>query len=390
MLVVSESQRTFEISAKIMKPILSIIGTRPNYMKIAPIIAAFSAHNPPLPHVLIHTGQHYDANMEKVFFSALNAPAPDINLQVGAGSHAMQTGEMMKRLDPIFDQYDPAGVLVVGDVNSTLAGALVAAKRLVPLIHVEAGLRSGDRKMPEETNRLVVDQLSDLLFTTEHGARINLEREGISTDKIIMAGNVMIDSLERSKGSAVSAESTLANNNITADLSNGYAVVTLHRPSNVDDPVVFMRLIDALNVIAQERPVVFPVHPRTQGNLDKFDLKKHLKGQWHFLPPQGYFEMIGLLKGATIVCTDSGGVQEETTMLGVPCLTLRENTERPITVEKGTNLLVGTQTLAIIEGYRSSLSNKTDLTRRPELWDGHAAERIAAELWKRRAMFGWN
>jgi UDP-N-acetylglucosamine 2-epimerase (non-hydrolysing) len=375
-----------------MKPILSVIGTRPNYMKIAPIMAAFATHNPAIPHVLVHTGQHYDVNMEKVFFDALNAPAPDVNLQVGAGTHAIQTGEIMKRLDPVIEKYDPAAILVVGDVNSTLAAALVAAKRGIPLIHVESGLRSGDRAMPEEINRIVTDQLSNLLFTTEENALTNLIAEGIKPDRICWVGNVMIDSLQRSMGNAISAEQTLINNgvsNAANTLKNGYAVATLHRPSNVDDPIVFARLIDALNIVAADQPLILPLHPRTKANIDKFTLRDRLKGQWFILPPQGYFEMIGLMKGASVVCTDSGGIQEETTMLGIPCLTLRENTERPITISDGTNQLVGTQTQNIVSAYRGLQTNPSIATRRPQLWDGKAAERIAAEIWRRKSMFGW-
>ncbi len=373
-----------------MKPILSVIGTRPNYMKIAPIMAAFASHNPVIPHVLVHTGQHFDENMEKIFFKALNAPEPDVNLKVGAGTHAIQTGEIMKRLDPVIDQYDPAAILVVGDVNSTLAGALVSAKRKIPLIHVESGLRSGDRAMPEEINRIVTDQLSNLLFTTEHGARDNLLREGIAADRIVMAGNVMIDSLQRSMSSAVSAIETLKTHQI-ADADRlgqpGYAVVTLHRPSNVDDPVVFKRLVEGLNAIAAERPILFPIHPRTRNNLATLKLEEIMRGRWILLPPLGYFEMIGLMKEAYVVCTDSGGIQEETTMLGVPCLTLRENTERPITISEGTNRLVGTQTQAIIDAYRQLASHPVN-GKRPPLWDGQASVRIAAEIWARRTSLG--
>jgi UDP-N-acetylglucosamine 2-epimerase (non-hydrolysing) len=375
-----------------LKPLLSVIGTRPNYMKIAPIMAAFASHNPPIAHVLVHTGQHYDANMEKVFFDALKAPAPDVNLQVGAGTHAVQTGEMMKRLDAVVDRYDPSGILVVGDVNSTLAAALVAAKRGLPLIHVESGLRSGDRAMPEEINRIVTDQLSNLLFTTEASALANLVAEGISSDRVILAGNVMIDSLHRSIDSAIPTAQTLEANgysHLAEKVAKSYAVATLHRPSNVDDPIVFERLINALNVIAQERPLLFPMHPRTKGNIDKFGLRSKLKGDWVVLPPQGYFEMIGLLKQAFVVCTDSGGIQEETTMLGVPCLTLRENTERPITITEGTNTLVGTQTQAVVDAYQKLRTAKSISPRRPHLWDGKAAERIAQEIWQRRALFGW-
>ena len=376
-----------------MKPILCIVGTRPNYMKIAPIIAAFINHTPPIPYVLVHTGQHYDANMEKVFFEALNAPAPDINLKVGAGTHAIQTGEIMKRLDPVVDELDPSCVLVLGDVNSTLGAALVAAKRGLPLIHVESGLRSGDRAMPEEINRIVTDQLSNILFTTERSAKANLLREGIDEDRIVFVGNVMIDSLERSKSKAIPVQQTLEQCGVAGAKSittKKYVVVTLHRPSNVDVAENFAGLIEGLNHIAIDMPLIFPMHPRTKGNLEKFDLLKKLRGNWIVIPPQGYFEMIGLMRDAFVVCTDSGGIQEETTMLSTPCLTLRENTERPITIEQGTNELVGTQTSDIIAAYvRLKNADKSSNSKRPEFWDGHAAERICAHLWERRKMLNW-
>jgi UDP-N-acetylglucosamine 2-epimerase (non-hydrolysing) len=385
-----------------MKPIMCIVGTRPNYMKVAPILAAFADHVPPINYVLVHTGQHYDTNMEKVFFDALGAPAPLVNLKAGAGSHAIQTGEIMKRLDPVVDEYAPSAMLVLGDVNSTLAAALVAAKRNLPLIHVESGLRSGDRTMPEEVNRIITDQLSDLLFTTERAAQANLMREGITEDRIRFVGNVMIDSLEKNKAHAISAVQTLEKHgvlNADHELANGYAVVTLHRPSNVDDPDCFGQLISALNQIALDQPIIFPIHPRTLNNLDRFDLRKELKGQWHIISPQGYFEMIGLMRDAQLVCTDSGGIQEETTMLGVPCLTLRLNTERPITIEQGTNQLVGTDPEDIVKAYRliresaktaGKLTSDTTInngnnTTRPELWDGRAAQRIAQHIWESRA-----
>ena len=354
-------------------------------------MAAFATHDPVIKHVLVHTGQHFDVNMEAVFFEALKAAKPDFNLQVGAGSHAMQTGEMMKRLDAVFDAINPACVLVVGDVNSTLAAALVAAKRGIPLIHVESGLRSADRSMPEEINRIVVDQLADVLFTTERCAVDNLIKEGIDSQRICFAGNVMIDSLENAKDSAIPAVQTLITSlvpNANAMIANGYVLVTLHRPSNVDDAQQFAELIDGLNYIALQKPIIFPMHPRTKGNLAKFGLQSALRGDWIILEPQGYFEMIGLMRDASVVCTDSGGVQEETTMLGVPCFTLRENTERPITVLQGTNRLVGTSASAIVLAYdqlkaQHSLGVK-HFQQKPEYWDGKAAQRIASEIWSRR------
>jgi UDP-N-acetylglucosamine 2-epimerase (non-hydrolysing) len=378
-----------------MKPIVCIVGTRPNYMKMAPILAAFDAHDPPIPYRLVHTGQHYDAAMERVFFEALGLPTPHANLAVGAGTHAVQTARIMERLDPVLDSVDPASVLVVGDVNSTVAAAIVAAKRNLPLIHVEAGLRSGDRAMPEEVNRILTDAVSDLLFTTERGAAANLAREGVSADRVVFAGNVMIDTLDRNRDRFVKAQATLAAGgcpDAAGWVERGYAVATLHRPSNVDGPDSLRRLLETLDRIATELPVAFPVHPRTRGNIERFGLKSLVDpSRWLLLDPLPYFDMIGLMRDARLVMTDSGGVQEETTVLGVPCLTLRENTERPVTVSEGTNRLIGTDPAAIVDGYRvlkaeGALAAGASRTgRRPELWDGRAATRIASEIWARRS-----
>jgi UDP-N-acetylglucosamine 2-epimerase (non-hydrolysing) len=366
-------------------PILCVIGTRPNYMKIAPILRAFSAHQPKIDFVLVHTGQHYDKDMERVFFEALGAPDPDVNLAVGPANHAMQTGEMMKLLDPLFDQHHPRACLVVGDVNSTLAAALVASKRGVPLIHVESGLRSNDRSMPEELNRIVVDQLSDLLFTTERQAKENLTKEGIPTEKIEFVGNVMIDSLESARASVIAPVQVLSRflGEQGASVAARYGLVTLHRPSNVDSKQKFSELLGVLSRISHELPLVFAVHPRTKSNIDKFDLASSISPNLHLLPPQGYFEMLGLMKHATIVLTDSGGIQEETTMLSVPCLTLRENTERPITITEGTNALVGTDPDAIWNAYRQVVTTGGKGGKRPEFWDGNTATRIAASVYSR-------
>jgi UDP-N-acetylglucosamine 2-epimerase (non-hydrolysing) len=376
-----------------MRPILCIVGTRPNYMKMAPILAAFDGHRPPIPYRFVHTGQHYDSAMEKVFFDALGLPEPHANLAVGGGSHAVQTARIMERLDAVVDALQPGSMLVVGDVNSTLGAALVAAKRNLPLIHVEAGLRSGDRTMPEEVNRILTDAVSDLLFTTERGAHDNLAREGVAADRIVFVGNVMIDTLERHRDRFVGAEATLAAAGCAAPrrwLAEGFALVTLHRPSNVDSRQALAPLIDVLNEIGRDLPLVFPVHPRTRNNLQTFGLQQGMPAdRWLLLEPLPYFDMLGLMRDAALVLTDSGGVQEESTVLGVPCLTLRENTERPVTVTQGTNRLVGTQPSAIRDAYdalkKAGLRNTRGGTpKRPEGWDGKAAERIAEAVWTRR------
>lgn len=367
-------------------PVMCIVGARPNFMKMAPILRALAAHQPPLPALLVHTGQHYDASMSDRLFADLRLPRPDINLEVGSGSHAVQTAEVMKRFEPAMDEHRPSCVLVVGDVNSTLACTLVAVKKGVPVAHVEAGLRSYDRKMPEEINRVLTDQVADRLYTTERSAEANLVREGIDAARVCFAGNVMIDSLLASRELAAPADATLRAHGIDPTLLHGprgYGVVTLHRPSNVDSATALEPLLQVLADLAQQMPLVFALHPRTRANVDKFGLG-HLfdPACMALLPPQGYLEMIGLMKGATAVLTDSGGLQEETTALGVPCLTLRENTERPITVEQGTNTIVGRDVQAIRSGFAAILEGRGKHGRVPELWDGHAAERIAADLYR--------
>ncbi|MGL1833003.1 non-hydrolyzing UDP-N-acetylglucosamine 2-epimerase [Rhodocyclaceae bacterium SMB388] len=363
-------------------PILCIVGARPNYMKMAPIIRAFSAHNPPLRTLLVHTGQHYDAAMNDQLFADLDLPLPDVNLEVGSASHAVQTAEIMKRFEPVIDQSGARAVLVVGDVNSTIACALVAVKRNVPVVHVEAGLRSYDRKMPEEINRLLTDQISDLLYTTERSALDNLGREGIPAERVEFVGNVMIDSLRASLPKAVPAGELLRGAGLDpARIADGYGVVTLHRPSNVDNPEALGGIIDALADVAARLPLVFALHPRTRNNLERFGMFDRLDHPgFMILPPQGYLQMLGLMSGAVMVLTDSGGMQEETTALGVPCLTIRENTERPITVEQGTNTLVGVDPDAIRAAANELLAGGGKRGRVPEYWDGRAAERIAAHL----------
>ena len=365
-------------------PVMCVVGARPNFMKMAPILRALANHVPPLPALLLHTGQHYDASMSDKLFADLRLPHPDINLEVGSGSHAAQTADVMKRFEPALDQHKPSCVLVVGDVNSTLACTLVAVKKGVPVVHVEAGLRSYDRKMPEEINRVLTDQVADRLYTTERSALANLTREGVDANRVCFVGNVMIDSLLSNRDKARPAAATLREHGLDERLlqgPQGYGVVTLHRPSNVDDPETLRSLLGVLAEIAAGLPLVFALHPRTRANIDRFGLAATLDPtRMAMLPPQGYLEMLGLLMGATAVLTDSGGLQEETTALGVPCLTLRENTERPITVEQGTNTMVGRDLQAIRHGVAEILAGRGKRGRVPEYWDGHAAERIAADL----------
>jgi UDP-N-acetylglucosamine 2-epimerase (non-hydrolysing) len=359
--------------------ILCIVGARPNFMKIAPIMQALRAGPTPISAKIVHTGQHYDTAMNKQFFEDLGIPHPDINLDVGSGSHAVQTAEVMRRFEPVLDQEQPAAILVVGDVNSTIACALVASKKGIAVIHVEAGLRSFDRGMPEEINRVLTDQISDLLYTTERAALTNLSREGIDPARVHFVGNVMIDTLHHNLTKAIPAAETLAATGI--DLAQGYAVLTLHRPSNVDDEATLRNLLETVNLISQKVPVVFPLHPRTKGRIEHFKLDRLLAaGKIFILPPIGYLHMLGLMREAKLVLTDSGGIQEETTALGVPCLTLRNNTERPITVDQGTNLIVGQSRAKILTATEDILASGGKAGRVPEYWDGHAAERIAEHL----------
>ena len=366
-------------------PVMCVVGARPNFMKMAPILRALAGHLPPLPALLVHTGQHYDASMSDKLFTDLALPKPDINLEVGSGSHAVQTAEVMKRFEPALDDHKPACVLVVGDVNSTLACTLVAVKKGMPVVHVEAGLRSYDRKMPEEINRVLTDQLADRLYTTERSALANLLREGVAAERVCFAGNVMIDSLLSNREKAHSAAATLQAHGIDPAMlkhPRGYGVVTLHRPSNVDDADTLSSILTELAHTAEQLPLVFALHPRTRNNIDRFGLSALLNpATMAILPPQGYLEMVGLMSSATLVLTDSGGLQEETTALGVPCLTLRDNTERPITVEQGTNTMVGRDVLAIRRCVADILAGRGKTGRVPEFWDGHAAERIAADLY---------
>ena len=365
-------------------PVMCVVGARPNFMKMAPILRALADHQPPIPALLVHTGQHYDQGMSHQLFDDLGLPRPDLNLEVGSGSHAVQTAEVMKRFEPALDTHQPGCVLVVGDVNSTLACTLVAVKKSVPVVHVEAGLRSWDRKMPEEINRVLTDQVADRLYTTERSALDNLVREGIAEARVCFAGNVMIDSLVSNKPKARPAAETLLAHGLDPSLvrqAAGYGVVTLHRPSNVDDADTLRALLSVLGEVAAQLPLVFALHPRTRNNIERFGLLGLIDTRrTALLPPQGYLEMLGLMCDATLVLTDSGGLQEETTALGVPCLTLRENTERPITAEQGTNTLVGRDRAAILAGVAEILRGDGKRGRVPEFWDGDAADRIAADL----------
>lgn len=365
-------------------PVICVVGARPNFMKMAPILRAFVANVPAIPTLLVHTGQHYDRDMSDKLFEDLRLPQPDINLEVGSGTHAVQTAEVMRRFEPVIDQHNPSCVLVVGDVNSTLACTLVAVKKGIPVVHVEAGLRSYDRTMPEEINRILTDQIADLLYTTERSAADNLMREGIAAERIRFVGNVMIDSLLNNLDVARNPGDTLKAHDIDPALiqgDQGYGVVTMHRPANVDEPLILRSLLTVLREISDSLPLIFALHPRTKSNIERFDLANLIdRDRMIILPPQGYLEMLGLMAKARIVLTDSGGLQEETTALGIPCLTMRDNTERPITVEQGTNTMVGRDVDAIRFHASEILAGHGKSGRTPEYWDGHAAERIAADL----------
>ena len=334
-------------------------------MKAAPVMRALSRRSG-LRQTLVHTGQHYDANMSHVFFTQLNIPAPDVNLEVGSATHARQTAEIMSRLEPVLLERQPDMILVYGDVNSTVAAALVCSKLLIRVAHVEAGLRSFDRTMPEEINRIVTDQLADLLFTPSEDGDGNLQREGISPEKIHRVGNVMIDSLIQLLPAAVQCPKN--------GVSGRYALVTLHRPSNVDDSAVLKSILESLLQVNEHLEVVFPVHPRTRQRLAEFGVKLD---KIHLLEPLPYIEFLALQRSATVVITDSGGIQEETTYLGVPCLTMRSNTERPVTVSMGTNVLVGQDGNKLCSELTRILEGKAKTGSIPPLWDGQTGERIA-------------
>jgi UDP-N-acetylglucosamine 2-epimerase (non-hydrolysing) len=334
--------------------------------------------------MLIHTGQHYDVEMNDRLFADLKLGAPDVNLGVGSGTHAQQTAEIMRRFEPVIDAAPPSCVIVVGDVNSTLACSLVAVKKRIPIVHVEAGLRSFDRTMPEEINRLLTDQICDVLYTTERSAAENLRREGVPMERVHFVGNVMIDSLRASLPHAVAPHAVLATNGLDTRLAEPegrFGLVTLHRPSNVDEQESLAEALAILGDVSRELPLIWPMHPRTRANIERFGLRHLIDARRLIaLPPQGYLETLGLIKDATLVITDSGGIQEETTALGVPCLTMRENTERPITVEQGTNVLVGRERPLVRRCVDEILAGGGKRGRVPELWDGHASERIATHL----------
>lgn len=409
--------------------VMLIAGARPNFMKIASIVEAIHhvqrTGKQTLDLVLVHTGQHYDEKMSKTFFKELGIPEPTLNLEVGSGSHAVQTAEIMKRFEPVLLQERPDAVVVVGDVNSTIACSLVAAKVTYPVdrpgnnltrplvVHVEAGLRSHDWSMPEEVNRVLTDRLADLLFVTEQSGMKHLRAEGVPKKRIHIVGNTMVDTLLRHRRHAL--ESTILQrlglqpaeherSGVTRPSTSSpgvphsdvapYALVTLHRPGNVDDLEVFTGILDALTQIARDVPVIFPVHPRTVGRITEYGLGKYCrvlqglepisaqKGVLHCIEPLGYLDFLCLMSHARLVLTDSGGIQEETTALGVPCVTLRENTERPVTLTHGTNRLVGTNPRAIVRQARASLKAKGVTTHTPPLWDGKAAQRIVSILMK--------
>jgi UDP-N-acetylglucosamine 2-epimerase (non-hydrolysing) len=355
-----------------------IAGARPNFMKVAPIMRELKKYSGRFEYRLVHTGQHYDQDMSDVFFKELGIPRPDFHLEVGSGSHAEQTANVMVRYEKVCREDVPDLVMVVGDVNSTLACAVVAKKLSTQVAHVEAGLRSGDRTMPEEINRIVTDSISDHFFVTERSGVDHLLAEGKAPDHIHFVGHVMIDNLffQLEKLKEMS-QSDLATSKLKQRYPD-YGVVTLHRPSNVDDAAALRRIVQALEEISSTIPLIFPLHPRTRKNLDLFELR--LPASIVTTPPLPYMDFLNLFKDAKLVLTDSGGVQEETTSLGIPCLTLRDNTERPVTVTDGTNVVVGTQGAAIVSAARRALATNADAKPRPDLWDGKAAERICKIL----------
>jgi UDP-N-acetylglucosamine 2-epimerase (non-hydrolysing) len=392
--------------------ILTVVGARPNFMKVAPIIRAVREHNerrtgPAIDHLLVHTGQHYDEAMSDRFFADLGLPKPDVHLGVGSGSHTLQTAEVMKKFEDVLLREKPAIVIVVGDVNSTVACALVTAKVTFDsagsralIAHVESGLRSFDRTMPEEINRVVTDHVSDFLFVTEESGLKNLRNEGISSRQVHFVGNTMIDSVLAFKEKA-EASTTLDDLGLRLKSEGNksirpYALLTLHRPSNVDNPEAFLNILSGLEELAKDCPIVFPVHPRTRRRIEEFDLETHIgvtsskigggapgaqasRNGIVLTDPLGYLDFLCLMKHAAIVVTDSGGIQEETTCLGVPCVTVRENTERPVTVENGTNVIAGTGRDRIKDAIRLQMQRRAGASM-PQHWDGHAAERIVDVL----------
>ncbi len=361
-----------------MRKLLHVVGARPNFMKVAPVWQVI-ANQTSYQQILVHTGQHYDVNMSDIFFTDLGLPAPDYNLEVGSGSHAQQTAAVMVAFEKTVLEVQPDLVLVYGDVNSTVAAALVCAKVQIPVAHVEAGLRSFDRTMPEEINRLLTDQIADLLFTPSPDGDENLLSEGVAESKIHRVGNIMIDSLVRVL--PIAQQSSVLSN-LTLE-PNRYALLTMHRPSNVDDDTMLLAWLKTLTALSQRLPIVFPIHPRTHARIDNLSFDGNLSGL-RLVEPLGYVDFLHLMSQAHVVLTDSGGIQEETSYLGIPCLTLRENTERPITVEMGTNTLIGQDTERLAEEFHAILDGDASWDKRPPegipLWDGHAAERIVEVL----------
>jgi len=358
------------------KRIFLVAGARPNFMKIAPLYEAMKKSSKFQP-VIVHTGQHYDKNMSQVFFRELGLPKPHIYLGVGSGSHAVQTSKIMVEFEKVCLKEKPLMVLVVGDVNSTLACSVVSSKLLISIAHIEAGLRSFDRTMPEEINRIVTDSLSDYLFTTCRDANKNLAKEGVNRNKIFFTGNVMIDTLKKF---IIKAEKRKTFRRLSLN-DGAYALLTLHRPSNVDDKATLEKILKTMAQISMKTKIIFPAHPRTKKQIEKYKLKKYLqKGKIKVIEPVGYLDALNLMKHSRFVLTDSGGMQEETTVLGVPCITMRENTERPITVTQGTSTLVGNSTAKITRAVNQILNGKYNKGKIPELWDGKSARRIVKIL----------
>lgn len=349
--------------------IIFVAGARPNFIKIAPLVEEFQKY-PNVKKLLVHTGQHYDEKMSRIFFEDLNIPKPDINLEIGSGAHASQTGEILVAFDKILEREKPDLVIVVGDVNSTIACGLAAAKRGIKIAHVEAGLRSFDWTMPEEINRVLTDRLSDFLFCTEKSAIENLRAEGADPSKIFFVGNVMIDTLRKSK---VKSQRSKVLKKLGIE-GMKYAVATLHRPSNVDDKKNLEKVMSIMAKIAKKMPVIFPIHPRTQKNLEKWGINAC---GVRIIQPLGYLDFLKLMSHSNLTLTDSGGIQEETTILGIPCLTMRENTERPVTVEEGSNQIVGTDERKILLAVSKILKSHGRKFRSPKFWDGRASQRIS-------------
>jgi UDP-N-acetylglucosamine 2-epimerase (non-hydrolysing) len=361
-----------------MKDLCLVAGTRPNFMKIAPLVRELARRPGEWSYSLVHTGQHFDREMNHVFFEDLEIPAPDVQLAFDGATHAQQTACVMTAFEEVCRRRRPDMVVVVGDVNSTLACAIVAKKERIALAHVEAGLRSGDMTMPEEVNRRAVDAIADVFYVTEKSGVENLRREGKPESAISFVGHVMIDNLMHQLAKLERIDTAALASSAIKSRARDYAVLTLHRPGNVDERATFTRIAGALEAVAAELPLVFPVHPRTRHNMERFGVR--FSARVITTPPLGYLDFLNLWKDARVVLTDSGGIQEETTALGVPCLTLRENTERPITVEEGTNELVGTDPARIVSAARRVVAGGGKRGRRPELWDGRAAERIVAHL----------